>query len=301
MCTVHVTKHIHVHVHMYNAHVHVLATCTTTHIHVYVCIILIMYMYHIDTQVLLNHMSVSESTTASIDLVTQLSILDCLLVLSERLKKTLELSYYNILTNDMKDKITMSNNFHTPSSTPDLESLPHESLLLLISRKLDITGFSELVLSKVLKFLSMCIDTHLPWLNIEDNDILIDTLVGVVCVIMRLVISLCDLIMISVNEDEEESIRKVLYLHFNMFTCASTCTCIILMYTFIHLHVCVHVYMYMRLLSPIYYLAVDIHVHVVKGHLQIFSTYMYVYMYVFSTIYRCIHCTCTCIFIQVTN
>ena len=229
MCTVHVTKHIHVHVHMYN----VLATCTTTHIHVYVCIILIMYMYHIDTQVLLNHMSVSESTTASIDLVTQLSILDCLLVLSERLKKTLELSYYNILTNDMKDKITMSDEFHTPSSTPDLESLPHESLLLLFSRKLDITGFSELVLSKVLKFLSTCIDTHLPWLNIEDNDsndILINTLVGVVSVTMRLVISLCDIIMISVNEDEEESIRKVLYLHFNMFTCASTCTWIILLF-----------------------------------------------------------------------
>ena len=222
MCTVHVTKHI---------HVHVLATCTTTHIHVYLCIILIMYMYtctcymymyHIDTQVLLNHMSVSESTSDSIDVVTQLSILDCLLVLSERLKKTLELSYYNILTNDMKDKITVSNDFHTPSSTPDLESLPRESLLLLFSRKLDITGFSELILSKVLKFLSMCIDTHLPWLNIEDNDtndILINTLVGVVCVTMRLVISLCDLSMISVNEDEEESIRKVLYLHFNMFTC----------------------------------------------------------------------------------
>ena len=215
-----------------------------------------MYMYHIDTQVLLNHMSVSESTTESIDVVTQLSILDCLLVLSERLKKTLELSYYNILTNDMKDKITVSDDFHTPSSTPDLESLPCESLLLLFSRKLDITGFSELILSKVLKFLSTCIDTHLPWLNIEDNDtndILINTLVGVVCVTMRLVISLCDLSMISVNEDEEESVRKVLYLHFNMFTC--TCT---------PFNIYIYMYMYTwGYCHPfMYYLAADMHVHV---------------------------------------
>ena len=140
------------------------------------------------------------------------SLLDTLLAFTQKLKEATELSN-DLLTCDMSDGLTLKNDPNSGTKS-DLQYLPHEALLVLMSSQLNTIDFVELVFSSVPKILFLLIDCHLPWLQSSFNEkpdcvqLLPDKLVTIICIGMRLMISLVDLVL-SVYERREKSKSKV--------------------------------------------------------------------------------------------